>query len=91
MKTICKLVCIPFFLLVSMVSIQASSNVTYVGDSSGFVFKPGSDHSITDLFPSFKNCMPGDTLQEQIEIRNGSDKAVNIYMKVLGATSGKIS
>ena len=71
-----------------MVSIQASGNVTYVGGSSGFIFKPGSDQSITDLFPSFKECMPGDTLQEQIEIRNGSDKAVNIYMKVEGGTSG---
>ena len=71
-----------------MVSIQASGNVTYVGDASSFVFQPGSNHSITDLFPSFKNCMPGDTLTEQIEIRNESDKAVDIYMKVEGGTSG---
>lgn len=65
----------------------AGGNVSYNGDAGQFVFEPGSDHSVTDLFPNFKDVMPGDVLEQAITVRNQtSDKvSVKIYLRALGA------
>ena len=74
-------------LLSGTLSASASVSVTYSGDAGAFDFQAGSDHSATDLFPAFKDVMPGDTLTQTIFIRNNaSDKTgIKIYLRALGA------
>ncbi len=65
----------------------ADGKVTYSGNASNFVFEPGSQHSLTDLFPNFKGVMPGDTLTQKITLKNNADNKVKvkIYIRSLGA------
>ena len=62
-------------------------NITYNGDAHEFVFEPGSEESPTDLFPNFKDVMPGDELTQKITIRNDVDKRVKvkIFIRSKGA------
>ena len=70
-----------------VVASAADGNVIYCDDAGDFVFEPGTDYSVTDLFPDLKNVMPGDTLSQQIQVRNDASKGVKvkIYMRSLGA------
>jgi len=65
----------------------ADGKVTYSGNAGNFVFEPGSEHSLTDLFPNFKGVMPGDTLTQKITVKNNADNKVKvkIYIRSLGA------
>ena len=59
----------------------ATSSVTYDGDANKFIFAP------ENLFADFQDVMPGDTLTEQILIKNDTSNGVKIkvYMRSLGA------
>lgn len=70
---------------VAMPVFATDGNVIYSGNSGKFIFEPGSDYSPTDLFPNFKDVMPGDTLSQKIMVKNNAKKSVKISMRALGA------
>lgn len=88
MKKIITLLITLVLLLSSTVTVfAADGKVTYSGNAGNFVFEPGSEHSLTDLFPNFKGVMPGDTLTQNITVKNDADNnvKVKIYVRSLGA------
>ena len=88
MKKIITLLITLALLLSSTVTVfAADGKVTYSGNAGNVVFEPGSEHSLTDLFPNFKGVMPGDTLTQKITVKNDADNnvKVKIYMRSLGA------
>lgn len=68
----------------------ADASVSYKGSAEKFVFATGSEYSPTDMFVNFKGVMPGDTLIQQIEVRNDvkNDVKIKLYMRSLGANEG---
>lgn len=88
MKKIIALLFSVVLLLSSTVPVfAADGKVTYSGNAGSFVFEPGGDRSLTDLFPNFKGVMPGDTLTQKITVKNDADNKVKvkIYVRSLGA------
>ena len=88
MKKIITLLIVCVIALSSVLPVYAADGkVTYSGNAGNFVFEPGSDHSLTDLFPNFKGVMPGDTLTQKITVKNNADNKVKvkIYIRSLGA------
>ena len=88
MKKIIALLFTVVLLLSSTVTVfAADGKVTYSGNAGKCIFEPGTEHSLTDLFPNFKGVMPGDTLTQKITVKNdANDKVkVKIYIRSLGA------
>lgn len=70
---------------VGTVVYAADSSVTYEGGAEEFVFLPGSSYTDSDLFDNFKGLMPGDTVEQIIEVKNNSSSSdtVKIYIRAI--------
>lgn len=93
MKKCLLLLCVCTLLLSCVTPVAATdSNVTYSGDAGAFIFAPGSEYSPTDLFPNFKDVMPGDSITQQITVKNDTSYGVKvkIYMRSLGAHTDSV-
>lgn len=68
----------------------ADGNVTYSKSAKKFIFAPGTKYSPTDLFPNFKDVMPGDRIYQDIVVKNdrANNCKVKVYMRALGAHEG---
>ena len=64
------------------ISAYAAGKVTYSADSSKFIFEPGSSHSPTDLFTEYKGLMPGDSVRQDITVKNDSSYGVKVKLYV---------
>ena len=86
-NVISTLLVLVFVLFCALPVCAADGKVTYNSNAGEFVFSPGSEHSLTDLFPNFKDVMPGDTLTQKITVKNDADNKVKvkIYMRSSGA------
>ncbi len=93
MKKILTVFVICVIVLSSVLPVYAvDGKVTYSGNAGNFVFEPGSEHSLTDLFSNFKDVMPGDTLTQKITVKNNADNQVKvkIYIRSLGASEDSV-
>lgn len=91
MKKLISLVLALMLLLCFVPNARAEGgNVIYTGDVGTFVFLPGGEESLTDMFPDFKDVMPGDTLTQEITVVNdrSKDVKVKLYIRSLGAKEG---
>ena len=89
-----KIIAVILTLILTFVAVMPAyadnGKVTYSGNSGKFIFESGNDHSPTDLFPNFKNVMPGDSITQSITVKNNADDKikVDIYIRSLGAKEG---
>lgn len=86
-KVITLLAALMLVLTAALPVYAADGNVIYSGNAGEFIFIPGTEDSVSDLFPNFKEVMPGDTLTQKITVRNDADNKVKvkIYMRSLGS------
>lgn len=78
--TVSILLAVILMLSLSVTAFADDASVTYEGGAEKFVFLPDSD-----LFSSFKGVMPGDTVTEEIVVKNNlsGNYTVRIYLKAV--------
>ena len=83
------LMCVCLGLCMNVATVTAGV-VSYDGNSQEFIFAPGSKESPTNLFANLQSVMPGDSLTEQIVIKNSSSNHmdVEVYLRSKGAQEG---
>lgn len=86
-KVICVLAVLTL-MLTSAATVFADGTVTYKNQAEKFVFAPGSEYSLTDLFTNYKGVMPGDSITQKVTVRNEASNKVDveIFIRALGAT-----
>ena len=69
------------------ICVYAAGSVTYSSDSDRFIFSPGSSYSPSDLFSEYKGLMPGDSITQNITVKNDSsyNVKVKLYLRSLGS------
>lgn len=83
MKRYFTFLCVLVLLLsCAMPAFAAGGNVTYSGDAGEFIFAPGSAYSPTDLFPNFKDVMPGDSITQPITVKNAASNQVKVEIHI---------
>ena len=80
-------VLVTLILSLAMPAAALDGQVVYAQGAEKFFFLPGTTYSPTDLFPNFKDVMPGDTIEQRILVKNdiSNDCKVKVYMRALGA------
>lgn len=68
-------------LLLPIAAIAADEAVTYKGFPEEFIFTPGSAYSKTDLFGSFKDVLPGDTITQTVRVTNARNCVTRLFLK----------
>lgn len=90
LKSISALILVVALLLSMSVTAFAADNkiITFKGAADGFDFGSGSEYTATDLFDNFKNVMPGDTLTQNIEVKNEATDCdyIWLFMEVVNHT-----
>lgn len=91
-KLFCLAITLALSLSLSFNVFAEKGTVTYKGKAKEFIFSPGSEYSLTDMFTEYKSVMPGDTLTQKITIKNDQSKEVKIkvYMRSLGAHKNSV-
>ena len=71
-------------LVVALATPAAAATVTFESKTS-IDMAPGSGYTATDLFPNFKNAMPGDTLTQTVTIENKirASSYIKVYLKAV--------
>ena len=79
------LLALVMLLSLSVTAFAADSSITFKGAQEGFDFQPGSQYTVTDLFDSFKDVMPGDKLTETIQVKNEASDCdyIKLYMRAV--------
>lgn len=85
--------CIPttllHYILLSLTALAAGT-ITYDGNAKKFIFEADSTYSPTDLFTGLKGVMPGDSITENVFIKNevSNNVKIRLYIRSLGAKEG---
>ena len=85
-------VLVTLILSLAMPAAALDGQVVYAQGAEKFFFLPGTTYSPTDLFPKFKDVMPGDTIEQRILVKNdiSNDCKVKVYMRALGAHEDRV-
>lgn len=72
------------FMNITVEASAASSAITFKGRGK-ILFAPGSGYTATDLFGGFKNLMPGDTVTENITVKNDASDCdyIVVYLQAV--------
>ena len=91
---LCVLLAAALALSLAPAALAEEASVVYEGHVKGFSFAPGSVHSASDLFPNFKNLMPGDVRTQDVFVESlakDCDYVVLSLRAVVNETAPEVS